>query len=149
LLAALSLVCTLFLARSLPRLLWSLFSVPAFERICFREPECQCGGDGGPPQFAQRRTLATIVLVIVRCSPVLNKRVAGRIISSQGFSPEAQTRFDGRAAWMILKGEIAFVQIGNSDRQRLCARWRPPTFRNVYSPKTPQSAHAKAAHRAK
>src|SRR5262245_52369090 len=42
--------------------------------------------------------------------------------------------------WMILQGEIAFEQIGNGNRQRPCARWRPPTFRNVYSPKTPQSA---------
>ena len=41
--------------------------------------------------------------------------------------------------WMILKREIAFEQIGNGDRQRPYARWRPPTFRNVYSPKTPQS----------
>jgi hypothetical protein len=39
---------------------------------------------------------------------------------------------------MILKGEIAFEQIGNGG-QRPFARWRPPTFRNVYSPKTPQS----------
>ena len=41
--------------------------------------------------------------------------------------------------WMILKREIAFEQIGNGDRQRPYVRWRPPTFRNVYSPKAPQS----------
>jgi hypothetical protein len=51
--------------------------------------------------------------------------------------------------WMILKGEIAFEQIGNGDRQRPCARWRPPTFRNVYSPKTPQSAKMNRRVRAK
>src|SRR5262245_23381763 len=42
--------------------------------------------------------------------------------------------------WMILQGEIALGQIGNGDRQPPSARWRPPTFSNVYSPKTPQSA---------
>jgi hypothetical protein len=45
--------------------------------------------------------------------------------------------------------EIAFVQIGNSDWRRPCARWRPPTFRNVYSPKTPQSAKMNRRVRAK
>jgi hypothetical protein len=48
--------------------------------------------------------------------------------------------------WMILKREIAFEQIGNGDRQRPYARWRPPTFRNVYSPKTPQSPSSLATH---
>ena len=49
--------------------------------------------------------------------------------------------------WMILQGEIALGQIGNGDRQPLSARWRPPTFSNVYSPKTPQSAQRNKAIR--
>ena len=51
--------------------------------------------------------------------------------------------------WMILKGEIAFEQIGDGDRQRPCARWRPLTFSNVYSPKTPQSPSRDQRARAK
>jgi hypothetical protein len=41
---------------------------------------------------------------------------------------------------MILKGEIAFEQIGNGDKQRPWCSLAFATFRNVYSPKTPQSA---------
>ena len=48
--------------------------------------------------------------------------------------------------WMILQGEIALGQIGNGDRQQPSARWRPPTFSNVYSPKTPQSASSDQTH---
>jgi hypothetical protein len=51
--------------------------------------------------------------------------------------------------WMILQGEIALGQIGNGDRQQLGARWRPPTFSNVYSPKTPQSTQINKRVRAK
>src|SRR5262245_52026816 len=51
--------------------------------------------------------------------------------------------------WMILQGEIALGQVGNGERQRPCARCRPPTFGNVYSPKTSQSAQANQRIRAK
>jgi hypothetical protein len=57
---------------------------------------------------------------------------------AQGFSFEASC---AASLLQMDRCEIAFVQIGNSDWRRPCARWRPPTFRNVYSPKTPQSPH--------
>src|SRR5262245_60372850 len=41
-----------------------------------------------------------------------------------------------RARSFLVDGE-AVGRIGNGDSQQPCARWRPPTFSNDYSPKTP------------
>jgi hypothetical protein len=67
--------------------------------------------------------------------------------SSQGFSPEAQTRCDGCAALDDPAGRDRVW--ANWPTAIPCARWRPPTFRSVYSPKTPQSAHVNKRIRAK
>src|SRR5262245_56556850 len=67
--------------------------------------------------------------------------------SSQGSSPQAQTRCDGCAA---LDDSAARDRVrANWPTAIPCARWRPPTFRNVYSPKTPQSVQMNKRIRAK
>jgi transposase len=63
--------------------------------------------------------------------------------SSQGFSPEAQTRCDGCAA---LDAKSRLGRLATAIGSDLGARWRSPTFRNVYSPKTPQSTSNEPAH---
>jgi hypothetical protein len=78
-----------------------------------------------------------------------NKRGVAATSHLKASAPKLKNGAMAVRHWMILKGEIAFEQIGNGDRQRPCARWRPPTFRNVYSPKTPQSAKMNRRVRAK
>jgi hypothetical protein len=68
-------------------------------------------------------------------SPVLNKRsVAGRVISKAS-APKLKHGAMAVRHWVILKGEIAFEQIGNGDRQR---PWCSLAFANVPQRFTPQ-----------